>query len=103
MNRPYDPTRGADSESGKTFVPDAVRDQFIEDAKDEVYFDKKVILDHVADCRELGQFAVDVMEAFFDYMDKPVSPGNHLEFAAIVREKCQQLRNDTTDYVVRNA
>jgi hypothetical protein len=99
----FDITRGADSESGKSFMPDAAFDQYTEDAKDAAYFDKKVILDHVADCTELGQFAVDVMEAFFDYMDKPVSPGNHLEFAAIVREKCQQLRNDTTDYVVRNA
>jgi hypothetical protein len=99
----YDISRGADSESGKTFMPDAAFDQYTEDAKDAAYFDKKVILDHVADCTEVGQFAVDVMDAFFDYMDKPVSPGNHLEFAAIVREKCQQLRNDTTDYVVRNA
>jgi hypothetical protein len=99
----YDISRGADSESGKSFMPDAAFDQYTEDAKDAAYFDKKVILDHVADCTEVGQFAVDVMDAFFDYMDKPVSPGNHLEFAAIVREKCQQLRNDTTDYVVRNA
>jgi hypothetical protein len=99
----YDISRGADSESAKSFMPDAAFDQYTEDAKDAAYFDKKLILDHVADCTELGQFAVDVMEAFFDYMDNPVSPGNHLEFASIVREKCQQLRNDTTDYVVRNA
>jgi hypothetical protein len=82
--------------------PDAVRDQFIEDRKDEVYFSKETILEHASDCTEAGQFVLDVMTAYFDYIDS----GRELDcidFAAIVREKCQQLRNDTTDYVVRNA
>lgn len=103
MNRLYEPTYGADSESGKTFVPDAVRDQFIEDKKDEVYFSKETILEHASDCTEAGQFILDVMTAYFEYMEQPVTWASSREFAAEVRKHCQQLRNDTTDYVVRNA
>jgi hypothetical protein len=83
--------------------PEAVRDQFIEDKKDEVYFSKETILEHASDCTEAGQFVLDVMTAYFEYMNKPDSPISLLTFAATVRENCQQLRNDTTDYVVRNA
>jgi hypothetical protein len=103
MNRPYDPTYGADSESGKTYVPDAVRDQFIEDAKDEVYFSEETILYHVADCKELGQFGLGAMTAFLGYMKQKAIPETREEFTARMIELCQQLRNDTTDYVVRNA
>jgi hypothetical protein len=103
MNRLYDPTYGADSESGRTYVPESVRDQYIEDKKDEVYFSKETILEHASDCTESGQFILDVMTAYFDYMGDADSTDSKLDFAAEVRKHCQQLRNDTTDYVVRNA
>lgn len=103
MNRPYDPTYGADSESGKTFMLDAVRDQFIEDKKDEVYFSKETILEHAKDTDESGQFITDVMAAYFEYMDMPATFLRTKELESKIRELCQQLRNDTTDYVVRNA
>jgi hypothetical protein len=83
--------------------PEAVRDQYAEDEKDRVYFSKETILEHASDCTESGQFILDVMTAYFDYMDLPASPMSNVNFAGIVRELCQQLRNDTTDYVVRNA
>jgi hypothetical protein len=83
--------------------PEAVRDQFIEDAKDKAYFSKGTILEHASDCTEAGQFVLDVMTAYFEYMEDAESTGNKLDFAAEVRKHCQQLRNDTTDYVVRNA
>jgi hypothetical protein len=82
--------------------PEAVRDQFAEDEKDKVYFSKETILEHASDCTESGQFILDVMTAYFEYMERPATSPSNMEFAAIVRDRCQQLRNDTTDYVVRN-
>jgi hypothetical protein len=98
----YDITRGADDEAGKTLIPQAVLDQYIEDKKDEVYFSKETILEHASDCTESGQFILDVMTAYFEYTD-PKSKLSRAGFASQVIELCQQLRNDTTDYVVRNA
>jgi hypothetical protein len=83
--------------------PDAVRDQYAEDEKDRVYFSKETILEHASDCTESGQFILDVMTAYFEYMARSTNPNGTTEFASAVRELCQQLRNDTTDYVVRNA
>jgi hypothetical protein len=83
--------------------PEAVRDQYAEDEKDRVYFSKETILDHAKDTDESGQFITDVMTAYFEYLDFPASPMSNVNFAGTVRELCQQLRNDTTDYVVRNA
>jgi hypothetical protein len=83
--------------------PDAVRDQFIEDKKDEVYFSKETILEHASDCTESGQFILDVMTAYFEYMESPAIPLSVMDFASKITGLCQQLRNDTTDYVVRNA
>jgi hypothetical protein len=99
----YDITRGADDEAGKSFMPQAVLDQYIEDKKDEVYFSKETILEHASDCTESGQFVLDVMTAYFEYMEADDTVGDTQDFARTVRELCQQLRNDTTDYVVRNA
>lgn len=103
MNRPYDISRGADGEAGKTFVPDAVLDQYTEDEKDSIYFSKETILEHASDCTESGQFILDVMTAYFEYMDEKAIPETREELTARVIELCQKLRNDTTDYVVRNA
>jgi hypothetical protein len=81
--------------------PEAVRDQFIEDKKDGVYFNKETILEHASDCTESGQFILDVMTAYFEYTD-PKSKLSRAAFASQVIELCQQLRNDTTDYVVEH-
>jgi hypothetical protein len=83
--------------------PEAVRDQYAEDEKDRVYFSKETILEHASDCTESGQFILDVMTAYFEYMESNNSELERLIFGANVRSLCQQLRNDTTDYVVRNA
>jgi hypothetical protein len=83
--------------------PEAVRDQYAEDEKDRVYFSKETILEHASDCTESGQFILDAMIAHFDYCDNPDFENGTHEFAARMHELCQQLRNDTTDYVVRNA
>jgi hypothetical protein len=103
MNRLYDPTYGADSESGKTFLPDAAVDQYAEDEKDRVYFSKETILEHASDCTESGQFILDAMTEYFADQEQPITASTDKEFARRMRELCQQLRNDTTDYVVRNA
>jgi hypothetical protein len=99
----YDITRGADDEAGKSFMPQAVLDQYIEDKKDEVYFSKETILEHASDCTESGQFVLDVMTAYFEYMSKPPTVLNVADLGSQVLGFCQQLREDTTDYVVRNA
>jgi hypothetical protein len=83
--------------------PEAVRDQYAEDEKDRVYFSKETILEHASDCTESGQFILDVMTAYFEYMDSPPVKLSVFDFASKVTGLCQQLRNDTTDYVVRNA
>jgi hypothetical protein len=84
--------------------PEAVRDQFAEDEKDRVYFSKETILEHASDCTESGQFILDVMTAYFELLEgKGNTVVNEFEFYSTVRGLCQQLRNDTTDYVVRNA
>jgi hypothetical protein len=99
----FDISRGADSESGKTFMPDLAFDQYVEDAKDEVYFSKETILEHASDCIEAGQFILDFMTEYFLDLEEPVTESRDRAFAARMRELGQQLRNDTTDYVVRNA
>jgi hypothetical protein len=90
----FDISRGADSESGKTFVPDAVRDQFIEDKKDAIYFDEKMLLNFVEESNNCGEFALRVMASFFEYRRTNASVA---DLGVMLTEHCQWFRNDMTD------
>jgi hypothetical protein len=100
----FDISRSADSESGKTFMPQSVVDQYTEDVKDEVYFDEGKLLAFVPESTNCGEFSLKVMQEFLGFMGNDLTED---EFMANVKEACQWFRNDMTDdlaaRVVRNA
>jgi hypothetical protein len=94
MNRLYDPTYGADSESGKTFLPDAAVDQYAENKKDAIYFDEQKLLNFVSESTSSAEFALRVMAAFFEYRKNNESVS---DLGIVLTEHCQWFRNDMTD------
>jgi hypothetical protein len=74
--------------------PDAVRDQFIEDRKDAIYFDEKKLLNFVSESTSSAEFALRVMAAFFEYRKNNESVA---DLGIVLTEHCQWFRNDMTN------
>jgi hypothetical protein len=94
MNRLYNPTYGADNESGKTFLPDAAVDQYAEDRKDAIYFDEEKLLNFISESNNSAEFALRVMASFFEYRKNNESAA---DLGIVLTEHCQWFRNDMTD------
>jgi hypothetical protein len=90
----FDITRGADSESGKTFLPDEAVDQYAEDVKDAIYFDEEKLLNFVSESTSSAEFALRVMAAFFEYRKNNESVA---DLGIVLTEHCQWFRNDMTN------
>jgi hypothetical protein len=90
----YDISRGADSESGKSFLPQSVVDQYTEDRKDAIYFDEEKLLNFISESHNSAEFALRVMASFFEYRKNNESVA---DLGIVLTEHCQWFRNDMTE------
>jgi hypothetical protein len=74
--------------------PDAVRDQYVEDVKDAIYFDEEKLLNFVSESTSSAEFALRVMAAFFEYRKNNESVA---DLGIVLTEHCQWFRNDMTN------
>lgn len=94
----FDITRGAELPEGN--IPESVTDQFISDSIEETYHDKAKLLNFVSESLNCSQFALDVMEAYFEYDASKGSSVDLAEFTALVLERCKWFRHDMAKDIV---
>ena len=69
---------------------------------EEIYDDKGKLLNFVSESVNCAEFALNVMEAYFEYDESKGTNVDLAEFTALVLERCRWFRNDMATDIVAN-